>query len=392
MNYEIVGIGEICDFVRGVTFDGNEVLSEKLDGYVPILRAGNISDTLEIQNDLVWVPSKRVSKEQYLQNYDIAICMASGSPAVLGKTAQVTQKFIGSVGAFCGIIRVKKADPSFIGYYFKSSAFMKWRDRQARGINIQNLRPTEVQEIQIPLPSLPEQQRIAAILQKADRLRRLRRYARQLSDGYLQSVFLEMFGNPVSNPKGWEIIESEKIISNIRYGTGSPPIYVEKGIPFIRATNVKNGTILTDGLVYISENEAIKIFKCKLNKGDLLLVRSGVNSGDCALIPSSYQGAYAAYDLIIEMAYPYNYYFNFIINSDYGKNIISTLSRRAGQPHINSDQVKSIPLPLPSKALIGEFAKLIQENEKLKAQQIESVRQTEMLFQSFLHQAFQGEL
>jgi len=159
-----------------------------------------------------------------------------------------------------------------------------------------------------------------------------------------------------------------------------------------RATNVKNGTIQTDRLVYISENEAIKISKFKLDKGDLLLVRIGVNSGDCPLIPSSYQGADAAYDLIIEMAYPYNYYSNFMINSDYGKNIISTLSRRAEQPHINSDQVKSIPLPLPSKVLIGDFAKLIQENEKLKAQQIESERQTEILFQSLLQREFQGEL
>ena len=57
----------------------------------------------------------------------------------------------------------------------------------------------------IPLPPLPEQQRIAAILERADRLRRLRRYALELSEGYLQAVFVEMFGDPVRNPKGWKI-------------------------------------------------------------------------------------------------------------------------------------------------------------------------------------------
>ena len=56
----------------------------------------------------------------------------------------------------------------------------------------------------IPLPPLPEQQRIAAILERADRLRRLRRYALELSEGYLQAVFVEMFGDPVRNPKGWK--------------------------------------------------------------------------------------------------------------------------------------------------------------------------------------------
>lgn len=286
----------------------------------------------------------------------------------------------------------KELNRTFLWAILLSPKFVNWASAQISGANLPRLDPNKLSEFLFTLPPLPEQQRIAAILQKADRLRSLRRYARQLSDSYLQSVFLEMFGDPATNPKKWEIIESEKIISNICYGTGSPPAYIEKGIPFIRATNVKNGTIQTDGLVFISENEARKISKCKLNKGDLLLVRSGVNSGDCALIPCPYQDAYAAYDLIIEMAYPYNYYFNFIINSGYGKNIINTLSRRAGQPHINSDQVKSIPLPLPSKALIGEFAKLIQENEKLKAQQIESEHQTEILFQSLLQQAFQGEL
>jgi len=392
MKKGVVSIGDLCDFIHGVTFDSSEVKNNKVSGYIPILRAGNISNTLDTQNDLVWVPAHKVSQAQYLQINDIAICMASGSPEVLGKTASVKQEFKGSVGAFCGIIRVRNADPAFITYFFKSTEFMKWRDKQRRGVNIQNLRPTEIQEIQIPLPPIPEQQRIAAILQKADRIRSMRRYARQLSDGYLQSVFLEMFGDPVTNPMGWKISESKMIISNIRYGTGSPPPYIEKGIPFIRATNVKNGTIQKEGMVFISDKEAKKISKCRLNSGDLILVRSGINSGDCALIPSTYQDAYAAYDLIIEMPYPYNYYFNFYINSNYGKNIISKLSRRAGQPHINSDQVKSIQIPLPPELLINEFVEVIKTNKKVNYLQIESERQSEMLFKLLLHNAFQREL
>ena len=61
-----------------------------------------------------------------------------------------------------------------------------------------------LKELSFVLPSLPEQQRIAALLERADRLRRLRRYALELSEGYLQAVFVEMFGDPVRNPKGWQ--------------------------------------------------------------------------------------------------------------------------------------------------------------------------------------------
>lgn len=70
---------------------------------------------------------------------------------------------------------------------------------------------SDLEAIQLPLPPLDEQKRIAAILSKADRLRRLRRYARELSDGYLQSVFLEMFGDPIFNIKRWPISELQNL-------------------------------------------------------------------------------------------------------------------------------------------------------------------------------------
>jgi type I restriction enzyme, S subunit len=385
-------LGEICEFIRGVTFTGNEVSSKQLDGYLPILRAGNISNELNIRSNLVWVPQKRVSSEQFLQINDLVICMASGSPEVLGKTAKLTNPYVGSVGAFCGIIRVNKADPSFIAYWFKSLDFYRWRDEQARGVNIQNLRPSEIQEIEISLPPLPEQQRIATILGNADRLRRLRQYASLIKETYLQSVFLDMFGNPETNPMGWAKEKVGSIITNIRYGTGSPPKYVEKGIPFIRATNIKKGTVNPEEMVFITDFEAKKIPKCMLKEGDLILVRSGVNSGDCAIIPNSYAGAYAAYDLIVEIHFPYNYYFNFFINSLSGKRIINTLSRRAGQPHINSDQVKSILIPLPERGLILQFVGIMQKLLKVNIQLSESERQVEHLFQTLMKKAFQGEL
>lgn len=396
MNYEIVGIGEICDFVRGVTFDGNEVLSEKLDGYVPILRAGNISDTLEIQNDLVWVPSKRVSKEQYLLNYDIAICMASGSPSVLGKTAQVTQKFIGSVGAFCGIIRVKKADPSFIGYYFKSSAFMKWRDRQARGINIQNLRPTEVQEIQIPLPSLPEQQRIAAILQKADRLRRLRRYARQLSDGYLQSVFLEMFGDPATNSKGWNIVLLKDLVrprDKINYGVVQPGENFPGGVPIIRVGDFDDIPENTNRLKRIDPNIESEYKKSRL-RGDEILIGCVGSIGKIVLIDERLKDfnivratARVPVGNLINRLFLAEY-----LKTQYVQEYFIKETRTVSQPTLNIEQIEAIPVPVPPIYEQERFINTVNLFLHFKIQQRESEHQAEMLFQSLLQRAFQGEL
>jgi type I restriction enzyme S subunit len=152
------------------------------------------------------------------------------------------------------------------------------------------------------------------------------------------------------------------------------------------------GTVQKEGLVYISKEEANKIKKCEVKTGDLILVRSGVNTGDCARIPPEYDGAYAGYDLVIQMPYPKNYYYNFIINSDYGKSVIKPLSRRAGQPHINADQVKSLQFPLPSVQLLEKFAHIVEKIEYMRQSQTQSKQQIEDLFSTLMQKAFRGEI
>lgn len=304
-----VALGEVCGFVRGVSFDGKESIDVAKEGYVPILRAGNIGDDLYIHEDLVWVPEKRVSKEQYFQVGDIAICMASGSPKVLGKTAQLKESFTGSIGAFCGIIRPIKADPNYISYWLKSDGFMAWRDSQANGVNIQNLRPTEIREIEIPLPPLTEQKRIASLLARADRLRGLRRTAHDLSDALLQSVFLEMFGDPIANPNGWDKVVIEELVSDMRGGSPlEPEDFVDKGFPVLHKGAIKPwGEIELDPKKKTFTNDAFvqKYKRAVINREYVVvtlrdLVPSGPSIGLVSKLTSSpypeyilAQGAYA---------------------------------------------------------------------------------------------------
>ena len=250
----------------------------------------------------------------------------------------------------------------------------------------------DIETVKIPFKALAEQKRIAELLEQADQLRLNKRFARQFGETFLQSVFMEMFGDLYRNPKGWKVEIVGEHITSIRYGTGSPPDYKKMGIPFIRATNVKQGTIKKEGLVYISEEDAKKISKCRLNVGDLIVVRSGINSGDCGLIPPEYNGAYAAYDLIVEVPYPTNYFINFIINSPYGKALIDTLSRRAGQPHVNAEQIEFMKFPFPPLQEQEFFAAVVRHYEHLHAIQYEAERQAEGLFQALLGRAFGKEL
>lgn len=158
----------LCEFIRGVTFEQSEALPSPSEGHLPILRAGNITDTLALDSDLVWVPSRRVSPDQLLKSGDIVMCMSSGSAKVVGKSARVSNDWAGSAGAFCGILRPRSVvDANWLAFWLRSDQFTAWRDSQARGANIQNLRFSQMSDIVLRVPPIPEQQRIAAKLESA---------------------------------------------------------------------------------------------------------------------------------------------------------------------------------------------------------------------------------
>ncbi len=167
-------LGEICEFIRGVSFDKAEATTIARPEHLPILRAGNIGDSLDLLHDLIWVPAENVSSEQRLRPGDIAICMSSGSSTVVGKSAPLHQEWNGSVGAFCGIIRAGNANTaSYLAYWLRSPSFLAWRDAQARGANIQNLRFSQLANLLCPIPPAAEQQRISTLL--AERMAEVKR-------------------------------------------------------------------------------------------------------------------------------------------------------------------------------------------------------------------------
>lgn len=274
---------------------------------------------------------------------------------------------------------------------FLQSKF-KYLRENCTGATIPHISRSSLENLKIPLPPLEVQKKIASILDKADEIRQKNKAIIAKYNELTQSIFLEIFGDLVNNQKQWEIVNFGKIFKSLRYGVSSPPEYSEKGIPFIRATNIKNGTVVSKGLVYISEQEANKILKCKLNEGDLIVVRSGANTGDCSRIPKEYAGSYGGFDIIIEIEEPYSTFYNFLLNTKAGKAVLDPLTRRAGQPHINSKQLTDLNVVLPPIELQKKFADQVELIEKQKSLAEESLKKSEELFDSLLDKAFKGEL
>ena len=160
-----ISLGDAAEIIRGVSFNKSEVRTVETEGYLPILRAGNIQERLLTDRDLIWVPSTRVSPHQRLRIGDIVLAVSSGSSALVGKTAILEEEWTGSVGAFCALLRPRKnVFPQYLAQWFRSPTFTSWRTSKTRGSNIQNLQITALSEIDILLPSFVEQKQLAHVL------------------------------------------------------------------------------------------------------------------------------------------------------------------------------------------------------------------------------------
>ena len=159
-------IEDIAEFIRGVSYRKDQSSKTQIDDYVPILRANNINVQLNFE-DLVYVQQEKVKDEQYVKALDIIIAMSSGSKHLVGKASQAHQDFDGGFGTFCGLVRVsEEVNQKFIGLFFQSPVYRNEISRLSTGININNLRRENIEDMFIPLPSLTEQEQIVSELER----------------------------------------------------------------------------------------------------------------------------------------------------------------------------------------------------------------------------------
>ncbi|TXI77413.1 MAG: hypothetical protein E6Q43_01170 [Dokdonella sp.] len=403
----LVAIRDVADVVRGVSFDRNEVLDENRDGYLPILRAGNIEGELLLDRDLVWVPQSRVGAEQRMRPGDIAICMSSGSQAVVGKTAPLRRPWDGSVGAFCAIVRPKteKTVPEYLSFFMQSEGFRAWT-RQSSGANIKikNIRKTELESFALQLPSLDKQRPIVDLLSRAEGIVRLRREAQAKAAEIIPALFLDMFGDPATNPKEWMEAQLGDLVEEFRYGTSQKS--GTSGLAALRIPNVIGNRLDPSEmkLVDVMESEANRL---RLRTGDLLFVRTNGNPdyvGRSAVFEPEIMSAagcdgsnciYASY--LIRARLKANsvrpgFLQSFLSSQEGRKRLREQARTSAGQYNINTEGLSSIRVPRPPFDAQVRFEERSRSVLGIVAQQSEALNKAEAAFQTLLACAFSGNL
>lgn len=298
-----------------------------------------------------------------------------------------------------GLSSIRARDNSFYKYifYFLRSIEHRVSD-QGRGSTFNAITQSELREIKIPLPPLPIQKQIAEILEKADEAKQKRKEANKLTDEFLQSVFIEMFGDPVKNPRGWNVKKIKGISSLVT--SGSTPLggnlnYISNGILFIRSQNVLMNRIDYSDIVFIDESIHKRMLRTWVKRNDVLFNITGASIGRVAYFNGENDSANVNQHVCIIRTIKDNVnhiFLSYLISSDSFQSRVIYQNAGATRQAFNFEQIKNFDIILPPLSLQQQFAELVNKTEALKEKQKQSEQELEKLFQSLMQKAFKGEL
>jgi type I restriction enzyme, S subunit len=288
---------------------------------------------------------------------------------------------------------------SYLRHWIDSMNFRGQISRLVTGSAQKNFGPSHLKQITIPLPPLEVQKRIASILDAADALRAKRRESLRKLEVLLKSVFLEMFGDPVTNPKGWDerkLEEIAEIVSGVTKGRkfdGKETIEV----PYMRVANVQDGHIVLDDVKTVEVlNHEVK--KYALRDGDILLTEGGdpdkLGRGAIwkgSIEPCIHQNHIFRVRVKPDFVLPE--FLSALIGSQHGKNyFLRAAKQTTGIASINMTQLKAFPALVPPIELQIKYRDLLNEiTGKLDLSRSSSAS-LETLFSSLQDQAFNGTL
>ena len=323
----------------------------------------------------------------------ISIFATIGRTAVLGIEAATNQAIAGVVPK-----DTQQLQSDYLRYFLDSKH--SELNRVARGVAQPNINQGILKGLEIPIPPLPEQRRIVDLLSRAEGIVRLRREAEKKAAELIPALFLDMFGDPATNPKGWAVVALGDIVEEFRYGTSqkSGPT----GLPVLRIPNVVGDRLQPADMKFVSipEGEANRL---RLQDGDMLFVRTNGNPDyvgrsavfdSCVMKSAGFDGEnslYASYLIrarvkceTIDPSFLQTY-----LSSIEGRRKLKERCRTsAGQFNINIDGLSSIPVPVPDKALQIQFAERSRNVSDLLNQQSAATAKAQATFEALLAQVF----
>jgi len=298
------------------------------------------------------------------------------------------------------LIRVQLSNevlPAYLYQFFQTPIYWSHISQFTTGSTQGGFNASKLAEITVPLPPLPIQKQIAAILEKADAAREKRRQANQLTEQFLQSAFLEMFGDPITNPKGWET-GNLGLVADVKSGFAfRSQDYHDNGIRLVRISNFNGSSLeFNDDSIWVTTKFSEEYAEFLLKENDVLIAMSGATTGKLGFVqkkdlPCLLNQRVGRFAITEPQKMVPHYLFHFLSRPLVKKRILD-LAGGSAQPNVSPTQLKELDIPLPPISEQQKFAALVEQVESLRAKQRKSEKELEKLFGSLMQRAFKGDL
>jgi len=393
MSVKFVRLGSLCKFLNGGT--PSKQIPEYYSGPIPWITGTDISDgKISVARSHITERAIRESATNLIKKGTLLLVTRTS----VGKTALAYDDLCFSQDITAILPEETLLDKGYLLWFIQDR--QNYFKSVQRGATIQGITRDVLASLEIPLPPLTEQKRIAAILDEADKLHRKRREAIAKLDMLLQSVFLEMFGDPVTNPEGWHIRLLGDLLENpAQNGAYYPPEQYStkpsEGVEMVHMGDAFYGIVKRGNLkrVYASEKETQKY---SLSHNDLLIARRSLvyeGSAKPCLIPKVENEPLIFESSLIKVTPKTSiisplYLYHFLSNQRAKTRYVLPYVTRSTISGINQSNLIKISLPLPPFRLQEEFASRVTEINSMRKQHEVSLHRLETLFATLQYQAF----
>jgi type I restriction enzyme, S subunit len=277
---------------------------------------------------------------------------------------------------------------------------LKWMrlETYTRGTGVPTLNRNLIHVVPVLVPPLEEQHRIAAILDKADAIRRKRQEAIRLTEELLRAAFLDMFGDFSNMPK----VKLKDLAAKRQHALSSGPFgssltsahYVEEGVLVLRGKNITERKLNLSDCKYITEEKAALLDRSAVKPGDVVVIAVGA-SGMAFPIPNQFPRAIMSQNfnkISPDSSKVDSTYLAYTINSSFVQKQLAQNITDTVRTFLSLTKLKDIFIPLPDIQRQRAFSNFCKQLESTKQQYLDGAEMSENLFKSLLHRAFRGEL
>ena len=391
--WRIEELKNISDFINGFAFKSSEF---KEIG-IPIVRIGNL-----INDKINLIDSVSYDKDEKLTSYiilkdDILIAMSGATTGKLAYNEYSSEMYLNQR---IGSIRVKK--DIYSKYLFN---FLKGKKDYllslAGGSAQPNLSSNDIKKIKVPIPPLQQQEKIVKVLDLTSNLIEKQKELLKNYDLFLKSKFIEMFGDPITNPMGWEVEKLENFIERNKHSLKTGPFgsslkkefYVENGYKIYGQEQViKNN--FTYGNYYIDKDRYETLKNYSIKENDILISLVGT-FGKIAIVPKKFEAGIINPRLmkISLNTVLYNpIFFKDLFYTEAFKAQLLNFSHGGTMGILNLSILKELKYIKPPIELQNKFASIVEKIEIIKEKENQKLKQLEDLHNSLMQKAFKGEI